>query len=297
MTGPGMTVMDMAGRPRTPYLRRLFGRRLPVLAVTVAVLTVIGPFGTFQDLTAAQRLAYWGGLIGLGALAFEAVSQAAFRILKRRAHAWRTILAGVALTVTALLTVCVAALEVTLRGLDYLHPLGLAEMFIYVAVITALVTAVPLWLELRDRGLVGAPPGPAPAVPEAVEVPAAIPAAAPVPREIPFLARIPARLGRTLVALEMEDHYVRVHTADGSDLLLMRLRDAVAELEGFDGLQVHRSYWVAAAAVTGVERKPDGKLTLVLSTGLKVPVSRSFAPAVRAAGWLEPRGMGGSGMG
>ncbi|HYD64994.1 LytTR family DNA-binding domain-containing protein [Azospirillum sp.] len=290
-----MTVMDMAGRPRTPYLRRLFGRRLPVLAATVAVLTVIGPFGTFADLTAAQRLAYWGGLIGLGALAFEAVSQAAFRILKRRAHAWRTILAGVALTVTALLTVCVATLEVTLRGLDYLHPLGLAEMFVYVAVITALVTAVPLWLELRDRGLVGAPP--MPAVPEAVKVPVPEPAAGPVPREIPFLARIPARLGRSLVALEMEDHYVRVHTANGSDLLLMRLRDAVAELEGFDGLQVHRSYWVAAAAVTGVERKPDGKLTLVLSTGLKVPVSRSFAPAVRAAGWLERSGMGGSGTG
>ncbi|HYH18218.1 MAG TPA: LytTR family DNA-binding domain-containing protein [Azospirillum sp.] len=278
-----MTVMDMAGRPRTPYLRRLFARRLPVLAATVAVLAVIGPFGTFRDMTAVQRLAYWGGLIGLGALAFEAMSQAAFRILKRRAHAWRAILAGVALTVTALLTVCVAVLEATLRGLDYLHPLGLAEMFVYVGVITALVSAAPLWLELRDRGLVGVPtPVPADPAPEAAA--AREPGE---PREAPFLARVPARLGRSLVALEMEDHYVRVHTAEGSDLLLMRLRDAVAELDGFDGLQVHRSYWVAAAAVTGVERKPDGKLTLVLTTGLKVPVSRSFAPAVRAAGWLE----------
>lgn len=277
MTGSGTTVMDMAGQPRTPYLRRLFGRRLPVLAATVAVLAVIGPFGTFRDLSAAQRLAYWGGLIGLGALAFEAVAHTAFRLMRRRAHAWPAVLAGVALTVTALLTVCVAVLERTLRGLDYLHPLGLAEMFVYVGVITALVSAIPLWLELRDRGLVGTPP--------AVPVPQQVPE--PAPREIPFLARIPARLGRSLLALEMEDHYVRVHTAEGSDLLLMRLRDAVVELEGYDGLQVHRSYWVAAAAVAGVERKLDGKLTLVLSNGLKVPVSRSFAPAVRAAGWLE----------
>ncbi|HEY0836318.1 MAG TPA: LytTR family DNA-binding domain-containing protein [Azospirillum sp.] len=283
-TGGEGAGLDAIGRPRTPYLRRLLGRRLPVLAVAVAVLTVIGPFGTFQDLTPVRRLAYWGGLIGLGALAFEAVSLAAFRLLQRRAHAWRTILAGVALAVTALLTACVAVLEANLRGLDYLHPLGLAEMFAYVSVITALVAAAPLWLELRDRGLVGA----APSAPDAVEPTAA---SAAEPREIAFLARIPARLGRVLVALEMEDHYVRVHTAEGSDLLLMRLRDAVAELDGFDGLQVHRSYWVAASAVAGVERKPDGKLTLLLSTGLKVPVSRSYAPAVRAAGWLE-RGAG-----
>jgi len=301
-TGAG--VAGHPGTPRTPYGRRLLRRRLPVMLATVGVLAVLGPFGTFQDLTLPQRLAYWGGLIGLGSLLFELLTKATFHVLKARAGAWRRPLAGVGLAVILLQTLNVALLEQWLRDRDFLHPLGLAELFIYVAVITALASAVPVWLELRDRNML-APPS-SPAGPEMAAQPAQVaspdtvdpePAAPALPREPAFLARIPAKLGRDLLALEMEDHYVRVHTAVGSDLILMRLRDAVAELAGLDGLQVHRSHWVAAAAVTGVERKPDGKLTLVLRNGLRVPVSRSYAADVRAAGWTERTGADREGIG
>ncbi|WP_448202796.1 LytTR family DNA-binding domain-containing protein [Azospirillum sp. sgz302134] len=277
-------VQPGAGQTPIAYRRRALRKRLPVLLATIAVLTVLGPFGTFEALPLPQRLAYWGGLIGFGFLAFELLMHASVRLLKERASAWRPMLAGVGLTVTVLETAIVALLERSLRDRDFLHPLGIAELFVYVAVITALVSAVPLWLELRDLGLLS-PPSPAP-VPEPAPEPA--PEA---PREPAFLARIPARLGRDLLALEMEDHYVRVHTAEGSDLILMRLRDAIAELSGLDGLQVHRSHWVAASAVTGVERKPDGKLTLILRNGLRVPVSRSYAAEVRAKGWVEKAGV------
>ena len=47
-----------------------------------------------------------------------------------------------------------------------------------------------------------------------------------------LLARLPSRLGGEVIALQAEDHYVRVHTALGSDLLLMRFADAVAEADG-----------------------------------------------------------------
>jgi len=269
-----------------PYGRRLLRRRLPVLVVTVGILAVLGPFGTFQDLTLPQRMAYWGGLIGFGSLLFEVLTKATFHLLKVRAGAWHRPLAGVALAVILLQTLNVALLEDRLRGRDFLHPLGLIELFVYVAVITALVSAIPLWLELRDRNML-TPPAPEPVPVPGQEGDQIEPASPGPPREPAFLARIPAKLGRDLLALEMEDHYVRVHTAEGSDLILMRLRDAVAELAGLDGLQVHRSHWVAAAAVTGVERRPDGKLTLVLRNGLRVPVSRSYAAGVRAAGWVE----------
>ncbi|MBL8554021.1 MAG: hypothetical protein JNL41_07060, partial [Phenylobacterium sp.] len=43
-----------------------------------------------------------------------------------------------------------------------------------------------------------------------------------------LLARLPGRLGDEVIALQAEDHYVRVHTALGSDLLLLRFADAVA---------------------------------------------------------------------
>lgn len=281
------TAANGIGQSRTPYRRRLLGRRLPVLLGASLVLALLGPFGTFADLTLAQRLAYWGGLIGLGSLAFELLILAATHLLRERAGTWPVTLAGVMLAVTVLMTPAVALLEKTLRGKELLHPLGLMELFVYVGLVNLLVSAIPIWLELRDRSLfaASAPPLPFPPPP-----PDSAPAAPAEPRDPVFLARLPARLGRDLLALEMEDHYVRVHTAEGSDLILMRLRDAIAELAGLDGMQVHRSHWVAAAAVAGVERKADGKPVLVLRNGLRVPVSRSHVAAVRAAGWAERTG-------
>jgi hypothetical protein len=94
-----------------------------------------------------------------------------------------------------------------------------------------------------------------------------------------FLRRIPANLGTELLYLyiEVEDHYLRVHTPLGSDLLLFRLADAVAGLEPALGRQVHRSYWVARHAVASIER--DGhRARLVLTTGAKIPVSRTYLP-------------------
>jgi DNA-binding LytR/AlgR family response regulator len=82
----------------------------------------------------------------------------------------------------------------------------------------------------------------------------------------------------------MEDHYVRAHGPMGSALILMRMRDAMAELEGLPGLQVHRSWWVAREAVERVERE-DGGLRLRLTNGMVVPVARSQVGAVRAQRW------------
>ena len=65
----------------------------------------------------------------------------------------------------------------------------------------------------------------------------------------------------------------------------MRLSDAVTELEGLEGAQVHRSWWVARDAVTGA-RRGDGRATLEVEGGLTVPVSRRYARALREAGWF-----------
>jgi DNA-binding LytR/AlgR family response regulator len=111
----------------------------------------------------------------------------------------------------------------------------------------------------------------------------AAPASAPPPK---FLARLPPKLqGGELYAVEAEDHYLRLHTSLGQDLILMRLADAIAELDGLEGAQTHRSWWVAKAAVSDVERG-DGRATLTLKNGAEVPVSRGFARQLRAAGWF-----------
>lgn len=88
-----------------------------------------------------------------------------------------------------------------------------------------------------------------------------------------------------ILCLQMEDHYVRVHTASGSRLVLMPLGQAIAALDGAPGLQVHRSWWVAAKAVSGAETE-GRNLRLKLTNGLLAPVARTSVAAVREAGWL-----------
>jgi DNA-binding LytR/AlgR family response regulator len=101
-----------------------------------------------------------------------------------------------------------------------------------------------------------------------------------------FLTRLPPRLGRDLLCLQMEDHYVRAHTAAGSDLILIPLHQAVAELQGLEGLQVHRSWWVSRSAVLEVER--DGRsVRLKLRNGVSAPVSRRAVAALKAAAWID----------
>jgi DNA-binding LytR/AlgR family response regulator len=65
----------------------------------------------------------------------------------------------------------------------------------------------------------------------------------------------------------------------------MRLSDAIAELEGIEGAQVHRSWWVARNAIADIART-DGRATLTLQDGSQVPVSRTYAKLLREAGWL-----------
>lgn len=104
--------------------------------------------------------------------------------------------------------------------------------------------------------------------------------------EVRFLKRIPKGIVGDLLCLRTEDHYLRIHTTAGSDLILFRLKDALAELDGAVGMQVHRSYWVARDAIKAIE-KHGRKTVLVLKNGQRVPVSESFLPAVRGAGWLD----------
>lgn len=114
------------------------------------------------------------------------------------------------------------------------------------------------------------------------------PAAAPKSRagRPSFLERLPHRLrGAALIAVQGEDHYVRIHTSQGQHLLLMRLSDALDELETLDGGQTHRSWWVARSAVVGV-RRGNGRAVMTLSNGIDAPVSRRFSPWLRRNRWF-----------
>jgi hypothetical protein len=109
---------------------------------------------------------------------------------------------------------------------------------------------------------------------------------APAVGPVKFLERLPLKLrGAEVWAVEAEDHYLRLHTSKGQDLILMRLADAVAELDGIEGMQVHRSWWVARDAIADAKRG-DGRAVLTLKNGSTVPVSRTYAGDLREKGWI-----------
>lgn len=106
------------------------------------------------------------------------------------------------------------------------------------------------------------------------------------PKKAKIVERLPPHLrDARLIAVQAEDHYLRVHTDRGSDLILMRLSDALDELDGLEGAQTHRSWWVSKDAVRGASRG-DGRALLTLDGDLVAPVSRRYARALREAGWF-----------
>ncbi|PKH56734.1 hypothetical protein CXF83_06525 [Shewanella sp. Choline-02u-19] len=96
-----------------------------------------------------------------------------------------------------------------------------------------------------------------------------------------FMQLLPLEKRGQLMCLEMSDHYLKVHTDKGHHMLLMRLKDALEKLDGFAGMQTHRSWWVATEAIVSVN-KDNRKMSLMLANGIEVPVSRTFVDAVKA---------------
>jgi DNA-binding LytR/AlgR family response regulator len=99
-----------------------------------------------------------------------------------------------------------------------------------------------------------------------------------------LLTNLGLDLGR-VNALKGEDHYVRVFAAGGEHLILMRLRDAIAAVNDNEGVQVHRSWWVARPAVASV-RRVGRTAELTLIDGTVVPVARDMMPRLRELRWL-----------
>ena len=106
-------------------------------------------------------------------------------------------------------------------------------------------------------------------------------AAAGRPGRPAFLERIPAGVALAdVIAVRAEQHYIRVLTASKAFMVLHRFGDALHELEGSEGLQVHRSWWVRKSAVTRL-RQNAKKICLVLASGEEIPVSGPYQVVVR----------------
>lgn len=103
-----------------------------------------------------------------------------------------------------------------------------------------------------------------------------------------FLSTLDPPLDGALLSAEAQEHYVRLTTKRERRLELCRFSDLIRELSPAQGLRVHRSHWVAAAALKSATRS-GANLHLTLTTGQQVPVSRTYRKEVEAL--LAERGI------
>lgn len=237
-----------------------------------AMMALAGPFGSYEQIALPRRLIVWLGLTAMAIVLATAVRVVVYSRWQLRDF-WRGGSVTSALSAAILAPVLRHLAEVA--GDAYLIvPPGLVEIAVFVFCLTMGFCAFRHALET-------VPPVAAPAA-----APAVVPVAIPDPA-LPRLAdRLPEDRRGPVLRISGRDHYVEVATPAGATSLLMRFSDALAELDGVDGLQVHRSHWVAAGAVAGGGR--DGaKVVLRLTDGGQVPVSRTHLAAVQARGWLD----------
>lgn len=250
-------------------LQSLLGNRATWIGVGAAgvILAFMGPFNTEAALGIAPRLAYWLAVVAITFSLGSAISTLVAEVLRARmAPAAAIVLAGAAAGIAnfaALLLINWLVFRLGFEDKGYLIGLGINVVVISIIIAGAYVSI--------HRHI------------ETSAAPAPLSGGAPEPAKI--LSRLPIDKRGALLALSVQDHYVEVVTDKGAELILMRLSDAMDEVGGTPGLQVHRSHWVATKAVTQAKR--DGaRAILTLTDGREVPASRTYIPALKEAGLL-----------
>ena len=260
------TTDDAVHASRTAAIFMQPYRGFLIATIAAVFMTVIGALGTDQ-VGFPKRLAYWLLVMESGA-ALGMIVSPVIRGWGRLEH--RPFAEG--LLVSLVIAIPLTILLIGANTLFFDAPTGWVEgvvIFGVVMMVSMLMTALNYSTAPRQMMVVAQ---------ESAQA-----------REPRFTARLPLRLQHvTIHALEAQDHYLQVHTDAGSELILMRLADAIDELDGLDGARCHRSWWVARPAVTDVIQR-DGRVMLKLVGDLMVPLSRTYLPELRAGGWLTGR--------
>lgn len=257
--------------------RHFESKRGPLLAAVPLGLLIgfVGPFGSYPAFPTPVRYAFWLGLTLVGvmlAIAVDATVAPASSRLRRLRIPAITLISAIPLTFVVAWTISLVQ-----TGRTY-SPIQLFDLFWGVAAVQLFIVVV-MTIAAMEFGQQRAPA----ATETDAEEQAVVGGSAQVAPAFPdaFLARLPPIARQEILALETEDHYLRVHAAGSSALVLMRMADAADLIDARLGMQVHRRWWVSAEAVEEL-RNNGQKLTIHLANGLEIPVGRTFASDVRA---------------
>lgn len=254
------------------------------VSVLAMILGFLGPFGSYTGNSLIYRMQAWGGLL-LGAYVFVrpmiwGLSHIARRTALPRSH--------LAFWGAVAMTVPLAMLWRTV-GQDAFRALNGYDVLLPFAFLCSLaVLGVTQWAQNTSRRLSDHLSRPmAAATPEQRSAADGASSVDPAQQNPPrLLSRLRAGFQPPIIALQSEDHYVRVHGQEGSELILMRLRDAIAEMDSVAGEQVHRSWWIARDGVKGAE-KTGRTWTARLVNGQLAPVARESVDRLRRSGFLR----------
>lgn len=239
-------------------------RMILIWLLVTLFAAMAGPFGTFEGLGFAGRLAYWGGITGLSI----GLTTAQLYLLRRRAQ-WVRFASQ--LPYGLFLALIAHGLNLLVfpewGGWYDFGFLALVTLSVVLMIEAAVFLFRTYFQPSVEAGTKAHPPSD--------------PILEPSPETL-FQRRLPLDKRGCLIRLEAQDHYLLVVTDKGQETLLMRLGDAQAELSG-TGLRVHRSHWISPGQVLRHERQ-KGRDFLNMADGAVVPVSRSYREAVRDKG-------------
>ncbi|MEL6681129.1 MAG: LytTR family DNA-binding domain-containing protein [Pseudomonadota bacterium] len=98
--------------------------------------------------------------------------------------------------------------------------------------------------------------------------------------------RLPPDTTASIMRLTVDDHYVEICLDDGTrHRVLMRLADAIREMDGAPGFCTHRSHWVSGNHITRGFKQRNREF-VELADGTHVPVSKTYREVVLSAGFL-----------
>lgn len=227
-----------------------------VLGAIASITAISGPFNTISEFSLLQRFAYWGAIVVLTAIAAQFTGIFVSYFLRSKSLNKYLEIFGTGLAASIPVTLIVWVISGLVAGNTESGVSGLIELLPQTVPICFVIVLAYYFLgRARAQN----------------EQPTSEPA---------FFKRLPVELGKQIYSLQAQDHYVQVTTSRGSELILIRLEDAIGEIEGVEGFRTHRSWWVAKDAVQKLHRT-NGKVQLVLKNQDTIPVSRSHQSNVK----------------
>lgn len=231
------------------------------MGAVIFVLTIAGPFGTLESFNLLERFAYWAIIAPITFIIANFTATICIVYLVNTglndwlSYAIGGIISGIPIGIIVWL------LNIGLERSSFVATTDLIEITIKTTLVTLPVTLLlKILSKPRTKDL---------AAEQAKDTSSM------------FFKRLPHKIGRDLISLQAQDHYILVVTSAGSEMILMRLSDAIKELGPHKGIQTHRSWWVAEKHIVNMATE-NGKKHIYLTNGQKIPISRTYLKQVNS---------------